>query len=217
MTVAKVCPHDVIPAVADEDRSERAPGLLILGVMDRTVVERAARGDTDAFEGLVRASSTRLYGIAQRIVRDHHLAEDVVQGAWITVWDELPRLRDPERFEAWTYRLVVRAAIAASRRERRGGAIVQLLPDDADTSRAPDAYREIADRDQLDRAFRALKADQRAVLVLQHYAGLTLVEVADVLGIPVGTAASRTHYATRAMRAAIESDERALEARERTA
>jgi RNA polymerase sigma-70 factor (ECF subfamily) len=206
-----------IEPTSDEDRSEPQPSVLILGVMDRTLVERAARGDMDAFEDLVRLSSTRLYGIAQRIVRDHHLAEDVVQQAWVTVWDELPNLRDPDRFDAWTYRLVVRAAVAAARRERRGGTIVQLLPDDADTSRAPDDYRAIADRDQLDRAFKGLKPDMRAVLVLQHYAGLTLVEVADVLGIPVGTAASRTHYATRAMRASIDADERATEARERTA
>lgn len=185
--------------------------------MDRTLVERAAHGDANAFEDLVRLSSTRLFGIAQRITRDHHLAEDVLQQTFVTIWDELPNLRDPDRFEAWSYRLIARAAITASRRERRGGAIVQMLPDDADASRAPDDYRAIADRDQLDRAFRTLKPDQRAVLVLQHYAGLTLVEVADALGIPVGTVASRTHYATRAMRAAIESDERALEARERTA
>jgi len=217
MTTAKVCPHSAIPAAADEDRSERPARFLILGVMDRSLVERAARGDTNAFEDLVRLSSTRLFGIAQRITRDHHLAEDVLQQTFVTIWDELPNLRDPERFEAWSYRLIARAAIAASRRERRGAAIVQLLPDDADTSRAPDDYRAIADRDQLDRAFRTLKPDQRAVLVLQHYAGLTLVEVADVLGIPVGTAASRTHYATRAMRAVIESEERALEATERTA
>lgn len=185
--------------------------------MQRTLVERAARGDAAAFEDLVGLASPRLFGIAQRILRDHHLAEDVLQGTLITIWDELPRLRDPERFDAWTYRLVVRASVTASRRERRGGGVVQLLPNDADTSRAPDQYRAIADRDQLDRAFQTLKPDQRAVLVLQHYAGLTLVEVADVLGIPVGTAASRTHYATRAMRAAIEADERTIDPRERSA
>lgn len=176
----------------------------------RELVERAAKGDQQAFEALVRASSNRLFAIAWRILRDHHLAEDAVQQALVTIWDELPRLRDPDRFEAWTYRLIVRAAMAEARRGRRG-ALVRLLPDDADASPAPDQYRPIADRDRIERGFRRLTPEQRAVLVLQHYAGLSLTEIADALGIPVGTAGSRIHYAARALRSAIEADERAGE------
>jgi RNA polymerase sigma-70 factor (ECF subfamily) len=179
----------------------------------RELVERAAKGDQEAFAGLARLSSNRLYAIAWRILRDHHLAEDAVQQALITVWNELPRLRDPDRFEAWTYRLVVRAAMAEARRGRRG-ALVQLLPDDNDPSPAPDQYGAVADRDRLERGFRKLTPEQRAVLVLQHYAGLSQVEIADVLGIPVGTAGSRLHYAARALRSAIEADERAATTRE---
>jgi RNA polymerase sigma-70 factor (ECF subfamily) len=173
----------------------------------RELVERAARGDQEAFAGLARLSSNRLYAIAWRILRDHHLAEDAVQQTLITVWNELPRLRDPDRFEAWTYRLVVRAAMAEARRGKRG-ALVQLLPDDADVSRAPDQFGSVADRDRIERGFRKLTPEQRAVLVLQHYAGLSQLEIADVLGIPVGTAGSRLHYAAKALRTAIEADER---------
>ena len=89
-----------------------------------------------------------------RILRDHHLAEDAVQQTLVTIWDELPRLRDPERFDAWSYRLIARASIAAAKRERRGpggGALVRLLPDDADASRAPDDIGSVADRDQVER------------------------------------------------------------------
>jgi RNA polymerase sigma-70 factor (ECF subfamily) len=173
----------------------------------RDLVERAAKGDQEAFAALARASSNRLFAVAWRILRDHHLAEDAVQQALITVWNELPRLRDPDRFEAWTYRLVVRAAMAEARRGRRG-AMVQLLPDDADVSRAPDDFRTVADRDRIERGFRKLTPEQRAVLVLQHYAGMSQAEIADVVGIPVGTAGSRLHYAARALRTAIEADER---------
>src|SRR5215204_949428 len=137
----------------------------------RELVERAARGETAAFEVLIRRSSDRLYAIAYRILRDQYLAEDAVQQVLVTIWDELPRLRDPDRFEAWTYRLVVRAAVAEARRERRGTK-VQLLPDDNDASPAPDDYRAVADRDQLERGFRRLTPEQRAVLVMQHYAGM---------------------------------------------
>jgi RNA polymerase sigma-70 factor (ECF subfamily) len=182
--------------------------------VQRALVERAAQGDQAAFEALVRGAANRLFAIAVRIVRDHHLAEDVVQQGLITIWDELPRLRDPERFDAWTYRVIVRASVAAAKRERRGpggGAVVQLLPDDADVSRAPDEIGSVADRDLLERGFRRLKADQRAILTLHHYAGQSTTEIADVLGIPVGTANSRLHYATRALRAAIEADSRVTE------
>ena len=173
----------------------------------RDLVERAASGDTVAFEALVRRTSDRLYAIAYRILRDAYLAEDAVQQVLVTIWDELPRLRDPDRFEAWSYRLIVRAAVGAARRERPG-ASVQLLPEDNDASPAPDQYMAVADRDQLERGFRRLSPEQRAVLVLQHYAGLSLAEVAEALGVPVGTAASRSHYAARALRAALEADAR---------
>ena len=184
--------------------------------MDRGLVERAARGDQDAFALVVRQSSDRLFAIAYRIVRDHYLAEDALQQTLVTIWNELPRLRDPDRFEAWTYRLIVRASTAEARRERRGGQ-VPLLADDADASTSPDQYRVVADRDLLERAFRKLTADQRAILVLDHYVGLSQAEMAEVLGIPMGTVGSRLHYATRALRAALEADERSIKAKERLA
>ena len=75
----------------------------------------------------------------------------------------------------------------------------------------------MAERDRLDRAFKRISADQRAVLVMQHYLGLTPVDMAEALGIPVGTVGSRLHYATRALRAALEADERAASTEERSA
>jgi len=182
----------------------------------RDVVIKAAGGDQAAFAALVRASSNRLYAIAFRILRDQYLAEDALQQVLVTIWNELPRLRDPDRFDAWTYRLIVRASTAEARRERRG-APVRLLPDDADASPAADAYRTVADRDELERGFRRLSPEQRAVLVLQHFAGLSLAEIADVLGIPPGTAASRLHYAARALRSALEADGRSAAGKERLA
>ena len=154
----------------------------------RDLVKRAAGGDTEAFESLVRLSSGRLFAIAYRILRDHGLAEDALQRTLATIWNELPRLRDPDRFEAWGYRLIVRASAAQARHERRGEPVVHLLSNDADTiaTQGTDEYDRIADRDQLERGFRRLTPDQRAVLVLQYYVGLSHAEIADVLGIPVG-------------------------------
>jgi RNA polymerase sigma-70 factor, ECF subfamily len=183
----------------------------------RQLVERASRGDHEAFDALVRFASNRLYGIAYRILRDQYLAEDALQQALITVWNELPKLRDPDRFDAWTYRLIVRAASAEARKAGRTNPTAPLLPDDADASRSPDEFRAIADRDQLERGFSRISAEQRAVLVLQHYAGLSQAEIADVLGVPIGTAGSRIHYAVRALRAAIEADSRLGTGRESVA
>ena len=187
--------------------------------MQASQVERAAAGDQQAFEGLVRLSADRLFAVAYRILRDHDRAEDALQQTFVTIWNELPRLRDADRFDAWTYRLIVRTSIAQAKRERRGGPVVQLLPDDmpAGSDGRSDDIDAIADRDQVGRGLMSLKADQRAVLVLQYYVGLSLAEIADVLGIPVGTAASRLHYATQALRAALDADARTIGLKERTA
>jgi RNA polymerase sigma-70 factor (ECF subfamily) len=174
------------------------------GVKVRAVVERAMRGDHDAFRVLVDQTSDRMYGIATRILRDTHLAEDALQGALITAWRELPGLRDPDRFEAWLRRLVVHACYAEARRRRRWAANVRVLPVDGPVGR--DELLSVADRDALDRAFRRLTIEQRAIFVLHHHVGLPLVEIAESLGIPPATARTRLHRAIRALRAAVEAD-----------
>ena len=170
----------------------------------RDVVERAMRGDREAFGWLVVHTSDRMYAIATRILRDVDLAEDALQGAFLTAWRQLPTLRDPDRFEAWVRRLLVHACYAEARRRRSWAANVRVLP--VDGPAAPDALLSIADRDTLDRAFRRLSVEHRAVFVLHHHAGLPLVEIAETLGIPAGTARSRLHNATRTLRSAIEAD-----------
>jgi RNA polymerase sigma factor (sigma-70 family) len=170
----------------------------------RDVVEQAMRGDREAFGQLVGLTSDRLYAIATRILRDSDLAEDALQGALITAWRELPRLRDPDRFEAWVRRLLVHACYAEARRRRQWSGNVRVLP--VDGPAGVDDLVSVADRDALDRAFRRLTVEQRSVFVLHHHVGLALVEIAETLGIPAGTARSRLHYATRMLREAVEAD-----------
>jgi RNA polymerase sigma-70 factor (ECF subfamily) len=162
------------------------------------------RGDRDAFRELVDQTSDRAYAIATRILRDADLAEDALQGALITAWRELPGLRDPDRFEAWLRRLVVHACYAEARRRRSWAANVRILP--VDGPAGPDELLSVADRDALERAFRRLTIEQRAVFVLHHHVGLPLVEIAESLGIPPATARTRLHRAIRALRAAVEAD-----------
>ena len=172
----------------------------------RELVERARDGDREAFGALVQVISDRSYALAARILRDGYLAEDAMQGALITAWRHLPGLRDPDRFEAWVRKLVVHACYAEARRRRTWAANVRVLP--VDGPAGPDGLLSIVDRDELERIFRRLPVEQRAVFVLHHHIGLPLTEIAETLGIPEGTARSRLHYATKALRAAVEADAR---------
>jgi RNA polymerase sigma-70 factor (ECF subfamily) len=181
----------------------------------QTLAARAQRGDEEAFASLVRALGDRCIFIAHRILRDVDRAEDAVQAAFISAWKELPTLRDLDRFEAWFHRILVNACYAEARRGRRWATNVVLLETDAPVAR--DEVLTVHDRDQLERGFRRLPPEQRAVLVFHHALGLSLLEVADHLGIPVGTAKSRLFYATAAIRAAIEADDREPASKERFA
>ena len=180
--------------------------------MLRAIVAQAQQGDEEAFGALVREVGDRCIFIAHRILRDANLAEDAVQVALVQVWRELPSLRDPDRFEAWLHRILVNACYAEARRGRHFAADVVLLETDAPASAGPfgldQSLLSVHDRDQLDRGFRRLPPEQRAVLVFHYALGLTVPEVADHLGIPLGTAKSRLSYATSAIRAALEADAR---------
>lgn len=175
--------------------------------MERDLVESAQRGDREAYVDLIRSRADRLYGLAHRMLRDVDRAEDAFQDALVIAWRDLPALRDPDRFDAWLQRLFVRLCIEHATRERRRVANLRVLP--VDGPAAPDELHGIADRDELERGFRRLPPEQRAILVLHHYAGYAPAEIADLLGIPPGTARSRLHNAHRAMRAALDADARA--------
>ena len=171
------------------------------------LVEQAQRGDAEAFDTLARQVGDRCLAIAVRILRDLDLAEDAVQSSLITAWTEIRTLRDPSRFEPWLHRILTHECYAEARRRRRWSEGLRVLP--VAGAFAPDDHLTVDDRDLLERAFRRLTLQQRAVLVYHHYLDLPLAEVAERTGLPLGTAKSRLHYATQALRASIEADSRA--------
>jgi len=169
------------------------------------LVDRARRGDREAFGVLAAGAVDRMYMIARLILRDAELAEDATQDALVQAWRGLPTLRDVERFDAWLHRLLVRSCSDIGRQRRRWRAEIAILPREP---AQPDTSTGLADRDQIERGLRRLNEAQRAILVMHFYVGLSPTETAAALEIPVGTAKSRLHYAIEALKAAVAADER---------
>jgi RNA polymerase sigma-70 factor (ECF subfamily) len=174
--------------------------------VQRDLVVRARQGDHDAFAELAGAAISRLDGAAWLILRDAEQAKDAVQNALIRAWRDLPTLREPDAFDAWLHRLVVRACLDEARRHRRHRLTFELPTIEAPVPESLEAI--VAERDQLARGFVRLEPEMRAVIVLHHYLDLPLPAVADSLGIPLGTAKSRLHRALGLLRAALDADAR---------
>jgi RNA polymerase sigma factor (sigma-70 family) len=171
--------------------------------MEADLVVRAQRGDRGAYALIAAEIADRFLAISRRILRDLDLAEDATQQALLSIWQDLPQLHDPSRFEAWSYRVLVRACYAEGSRQRRWAPNLRLM---SDVTAVADDLSSVVDRDQLERGFRRLSLDHRTVVVLHHYLDLPLERVAEIVGIPTGTAHSRLHHAMRALRAALDAD-----------
>jgi RNA polymerase sigma-70 factor (ECF subfamily) len=169
------------------------------------LVEQARHGDREAFDVLMHEVIDRLYAIARLVAQDTDIAEDAVQDALVRCWRDLPTLRDATRFEPWLRRLLLNSVAEQFRGRRRFEATVKILRVEPSVG---DAAADLADRDELQRAFRTLSIEHRTIVVLHHYLGLSVAEAATSLGIPSGTAKSRLHYAMDALRATLDSDAR---------
>lgn len=197
-------PDTLVPARADV-RTRLAGG------MDTELVARAQQGDHEAFTTIVNAVAHRLHGVAHGILRDREQAEEATQQGIVNIWRDLPKLRDPSRFEPWAYRVVINVCYSEARRAKRW--MPDLTPGSRAEPRAGDGIDAVLDRDELEQGLRSLSVDHRTILALRYYLDYPLEEIADSLDIPVGTAKSRLNRATSALRAAMEAHAREREAR----
>jgi len=173
---------------------------------DPIIVRRAQRGDEQAFALLADRVLDRFLAVAERILRDRQAAEDATQQALVNVWRFLPDLRDPARFEAWSYQLLVKACYSESRRRKRWKSDVPLQPTDGRA--VPDSLLTLAERDRIERGLRRISVEHRTVLPLHYYLDLPLEQIATALDVPVGTVKSRIHRAHQTLRSALEADSR---------
>ena len=175
------------------------------------LVERARAGDRSAFEALLDRWLDQAFRIALAILGREADARDATQDAFLLAWRELPKLRDPERFDGWLSRIVVNSCRGV-RRGRWRVTIREISLDDVPGHAEPASEFEAAwgerpaSLDAIEHAFERLPVPERAILVLHHLEHRPVVEIAEVLGIPVGTAKSRLFAARRALERALEDE-----------
>jgi RNA polymerase sigma-70 factor, ECF subfamily len=174
--------------------------------MHRELVRRAQAGDHEAFAALARGSFARAYGVARLILRDNDRAEDAVQEAFVQAWKHVRAIRDPDAWDSWLNRLVVRACYREGRQTSRRNLVELHVVPDREPPSAGDMTMSVANRDQMTRALGRLPIDQRTVMVLHFYLDLPLPEAAEILDIPVGTAKSRLHRGLESLRIAMAAD-----------
>jgi RNA polymerase sigma-70 factor, ECF subfamily len=173
--------------------------------LDPALIRRAQDGDVDAFTALVAGRIDQMTRTATAILGHDADARDAVADALASVWRNLPQLRDPMAFEAWSTRILVHACRRSLRRRGRDR-VREVAIDGREASAMAGPADAVASRIALERAFDRLDVAARAILVLHHLEGRPLAEIAAALGVPVGTAKSRLHAARRALERALERE-----------
>jgi RNA polymerase sigma-70 factor (ECF subfamily) len=176
----------------------------------RSLVDLARSGDAAAFESLVRSRMDAMYRLGLAILGDEADAADAAQETFVAAWRELPRLRDLDRFDAWLQRVAVNSCrmVLRARGRRRIREIPMAELDSAQERVLGMGASGRADAELLRTAIRHLSLDQGAILALHHLDGRPVAEVAEILGIPVGTAKSRLFKARTELEKALREEER---------
>jgi RNA polymerase sigma-70 factor (ECF subfamily) len=180
---------------------------------DASLLARAAAGEVDAFDALIRPRLDRLFRMAVAILRSEADARDAVQEASVHAWRELPRLRDRGRFDAWLSQILVNGCRSILRRERRVRVreidVAAMPADEADPALAvANDAESIAEVEAIRRAFDRLDPATRSLLVLHYVEGRPLAEIAAAMAAPVGTIKWRMSNARHALDRALEVERR---------
>jgi RNA polymerase sigma-70 factor (ECF subfamily) len=163
-----------------------------------TTVDRARRGDTAAFEALYREHVDRIHALCLRLTADPRRAEEATQDAFVRAWQKLDQFRGESHFGSWLYRLATNVVFMEYRSRKRRETRVQPVPDlrlvEGSPSRPASARAEPLD---LERAIAQLPTQARQVFVLHDVEGFRHGEIAEQMGIAVGTSKAHLHRARK--------------------
>ena len=164
------------------------------------LVDRARRGDVDAFERLYRLHAGRVYALCLRLAGEPVEGRELVQDTFVHAWEALPRFRGESSLTTWLHRIAVNGLLERRRGDRRRTARVSLVEDEDDVERAPSAGAFVAPTDvataiDLERAIAALPPGVRRAFVLHEVEGYTHEEVAGMTGLATGTLRAQLHRA----------------------
>ena len=149
---------------------------------------------------MAKAAFPRLKGVAYLVLRDADRAEDAVQDALLAAWKGLRALREPDAWDAWLRRLVIRHCYRLAKQERRRTEVELEATPSLTTIGTTNGSADVADREWLLDELARVDIEKRAVIVLHYSLDLPLREVGEILDIPYGTAASRLHRGLELMR-----------------
>lgn len=187
-----------------------------------TTIRRAQQLDPAAFESLVDAYSSRLYGFLYRLTGDRDDAEDLVQEVFVRVVRTIARYHEDGRFEAWLFRIATNLARDRVRRLRRRPEAASLQPVEGEDDAGRNPWDQIGDPsglppsqpldlaesvDSLQEAMAELNEPEREVILLRHYTGLSFAQIAEAMGTPLGTALARAHRGLRKLREIMEAED----------
>lgn len=164
---------------------------------DRELISRVAAGDEAAFRQLYERYGDRVFRYALTLLRNLHLAEEVVQETMVAIWRGAGSFKGGSRVSTWIFGIARNQAHALLRREVRG----ERVPEEPLT--LPDPAEAVEREGRVLSALAELPPDQREVVVLAFYEGLSYREIASLLGVPEGTVKSRMHFAKRKLREAL--------------
>ena len=168
-----------------------------------SLIERARLGERRAFETLYRENVGRVYALCLRMSGDADRAEELTQDVFVRAWSRLSSFRGDSQFSTWLHRIAVNAVLQKRRGDKRRELRVETR-DARDLAEAPAMRVSTAERMDLERAVAALPEGARAVFLLHDVQGYKHHEIADMMGLAVGTTKAQLHRARRLLREALE-------------
>lgn len=182
-----------------------------MATCETDLIERAAHGDQDAFRQLWETHHAVAMASALRLCHQRALAEEITQGAFLLVWRGLPRFQHGHPFRPWLMRILYRHALDVMEKQRsymQSITLEEVIEAEGTQMNSVDMQEMVVQREEVRQALVQLSPEQRRVIALRYGADLTEVDIAQIVGWPVGTVKSRLNRARERLRLVLEDGKR---------